>query len=82
MRITTSSGGRTLNYKVDPSKKPREIDISRPEGSGMPALGIYAIDGDTLKLCYGGAGDARPDAFASEVGSKCFFLTLKREAKK
>jgi uncharacterized protein (TIGR03067 family) len=78
--FTALVGGKkknTLTFKLDPSKKPKRIDLRR-EGVADPALGIYALDGGELKLCYGEPGDPRPSAFASKPGSRHFLLVLRR----
>src|SRR5689334_20211033 len=40
--------------KIDPSKSPKTIDVTMTEGlnKGAVLLGIYEIDGDTLKVCF------------------------------
>ena len=40
-------------FRLGPSKKPKVIDAMRVEGvgKGKTTLGIYELDGDTLKLC-------------------------------
>jgi uncharacterized protein (TIGR03067 family) len=43
---TTSS-----NYKLDPSKKPKTIDVVDDK---EPQEGIYTLDGKELRLCFGG----------------------------
>src|SRR5207237_3598683 len=35
-----------MTFKLDPSKKPKAIDVDM---DGKPGLGIYVLDGDTLK---------------------------------
>ncbi len=69
--------GRTLSFKLDPKASPKQIDLKR-DGSDTKALGIYAIDKDTLKLCYGEPGADRPKKFGSAAGDKVFLLVLKR----
>ena len=48
----------------------REIDIAHAEGmhAGKTQLGIYECDGDTLRICYGAPGTARPTDFEASVG--------------
>jgi RNA polymerase sigma factor (sigma-70 family) len=52
-----------MTFTLDPTRRPKEIDLTlSPEGS--PALGIYELSGDELRLCYHVKG-ARPLEFAS-----------------
>jgi uncharacterized protein (TIGR03067 family) len=41
-------------FKLDPSKNPREIDIAYEKGpqKGTKMKGIYAVEGDSLKMCF------------------------------
>lgn len=66
--------------KLDPSKKPKEMDISITEGDGkgMLQLAIYELDGDTIKICANGAGDkSRPKEFSAKGGA--INIVIKRE---
>ena len=65
--------------KIDPSKKPKTIDIS-PEGDGEGSTwpGIYEIDGDSYKVCYNAGGKDRPAKFAAESGSGFNLIVFKR----
>jgi uncharacterized protein (TIGR03067 family) len=75
-------------FKIDSSKKPKEIDMEITEAreeklEGKTALGIYDLDGDTLKWCANEPGATeRPKEFASEADSKQLLVTLKREKSK
>jgi uncharacterized protein (TIGR03067 family) len=60
-------------YKLDPAKKPKEIDISVDDKN---FLGIYAFDGKNMKLCV--SPDDRPTEFATQAGVKSMLLILKR----
>src|SRR5262245_23838733 len=57
--------------KLDAAKKPKEIDISLSggEADGKLIKGIYELDGDTLKICYGMPDGDRPKEFAAKEGS-------------
>lgn len=70
-------------FKLDPSKKPKTIDIAQTdrETKGKTILGIYELDGDTYKLCGDMSGKNRPTEFAVKAGSGHFLEVLKREKK-
>ena len=55
-------------FKIDPTKKPKTIDMIPAEGQykGKTLLGIYEIDSQTLKICFAEPGKERPTAFASK----------------
>lgn len=78
--ITTKLKTRALEgkYKLDSSKSPREIDIVRKrKDQELTFQGIYAIEGDRLKVCLAGAGHPRPKKFRSGEGIE-FAVELKR----
>jgi uncharacterized protein (TIGR03067 family) len=66
--------------KIDPSKSPKTIDVTITEGpsKGVVMLGIYEIDGDTLKVCFDMVGKKRPTEFKSTPGSPTFLNVHKR----
>jgi uncharacterized protein (TIGR03067 family) len=70
----------TYTYKVDPSKKPAEIDLIPIEGQfkGKAFPSIYQLDGNTLKLCRAQPGQRRPPEFSSKKGSDDVLLILKK----
>lgn len=68
--------------KLDPSKKPKAADwtiTTEGELKGKTALGIYDVDEDTWKHCFG--FDKRPEKFESKEGSKVTNAVLKRVKK-
>ena len=67
--------------KLNPSAKPRELDITGTDGpnKGRTILAIYERNGDTLRICYHLGGKNRPTEFKSREGSKLFLVTYKRE---
>src|SRR5437879_4175702 len=69
--------------KLDPSKSPKTIDVTMAEGpnKGAVMLGIYEIDGDTLKVCFDPQGKRRPTEFKSAPGSANFVNVHKRVKK-
>ena len=55
---------KVAEYKLDPSKKPKEIDFVL---DGKTHKGIYLLEKDTLKLCVQKVADGeRPTKFATE----------------
>jgi uncharacterized protein (TIGR03067 family) len=56
--------------KMDPSKKPAEVDVKVTEGErkGQTLLGIYEMTGDSLKYCFALEGKPRPKEFKSGTG--------------
>jgi uncharacterized protein (TIGR03067 family) len=80
-KLTASSeNGQSdaLAYKIDSTNKTKTIDITNP-AKKQTILGIYALDGDQLKLCLGAPGSTRPDGFATKPGNGTMLLILKRE---
>lgn len=69
---------------IDPSKKPKTIDLLPTDGEGkdMVTLGIYEIDENTRKLCLAPSGMPRPTEFVSKVGSQHILVTFEREKAK
>jgi RNA polymerase sigma-70 factor (ECF subfamily) len=67
--------------KLDPSRKPMEIDLQFKDGKreGKTDLAIYAWDGAKLKLCWVRDGDTRPPDFTTKPDDKRVLLVLKRQ---
>lgn len=70
-------------YTIDPSKKPKTIDYMMTEGptKGKTHLGIYELDGDTVKFCFAAPGKDRPTDFTAKEGSERTLSVWKREKK-
>jgi uncharacterized protein (TIGR03067 family) len=71
------------NQRLDPGKNPKTVDIIITQGSGKGTtrIGIYELDGDTLKVCLDPTGQKRPTEFAAGSGSGNLFVVLKRVKK-
>ena len=69
--------------KLDPSKSPKTIDVTVTDGVNKCTvmLGIYEIDGGTLKVCFDPQGKKRPTEFKSAPGSENFVNVHKRVKK-
>jgi uncharacterized protein (TIGR03067 family) len=67
-----------MKLKLDPSAKPKAVDLASTIRNGQVAHGIYELDGDQLKLCWSRRGKTRPDGFSTKPGDDRIFLTLKR----
>ena len=78
--VTSKNKEEKATYKVNTSKKPNEIDFT-PEGDKGTALGIYAVEGDTLKICFTKPDNPRPTEFSAKEGSAAMLIELKREKK-
>lgn len=69
-------------YTLNAAKKPKEVDIKGTDGpnKGKTILGIYQLDGDTMKVCYDLSGKgARPTEFKTAAGTQLFLATYKRK---
>ncbi|MBI3407456.1 MAG: TIGR03067 domain-containing protein [Planctomycetes bacterium] len=75
LTIAGKEPAEDFKIKLKPDKKPCEIDLESKEKS---RLGLYRVDGDSLKIALGESGDARPTQLTPEPNSKATFLTLKR----
>ena len=55
---------------LDTAKKPKTIDFQMTDGvnKGKRQLGIYELDGDTLKSCFAAPEAERPKDFTSQPG--------------
>jgi uncharacterized protein (TIGR03067 family) len=74
LTITSKAKDDMQSYQIDPTKKPKEVDFKCED---MAFLGIYELNGDTLRLCLSTNG-ARPTAFDSKQG----LLSLLKRSKK
>jgi uncharacterized protein (TIGR03067 family) len=73
-RVTTATHTTTyfgkqvfLNaaYTIDSTIRPKTIDL---DNRGKKQLGIFEVDGDTMKICFAAPGRPRPTDFESRSG--------------
>jgi uncharacterized protein (TIGR03067 family) len=69
-----------IGYTVDAKASPATIDMSIKDGPVKEgkALGIIAVNGDELTLCYDPSGQKRPAKFESTKDNGAFLFVLKR----
>jgi uncharacterized protein (TIGR03067 family) len=69
--------------KLDPSAKPKALDITGTEGpnKGKTILAIYERKGDTLRVCYDLGGKSRPAEFKTAEGTRLFLVEYKLQKK-
>src|SRR5262249_46771742 len=64
--------------RLMPDQNPKAIDCQSKTG-GVPAPGIYELEGDTFRWCTaGGSNKVRPTTFHSKPGSKQSLMVLRR----
>ena len=70
-------------FTLDPTKKVKTIDYTIAEGAneGKTQLGIYELDGDTLKFCYAQPGKDRPTEFKTAAESGRTISVWKKDKK-
>jgi uncharacterized protein (TIGR03067 family) len=84
---TTITFGGKLYFKakfsIDATKKPKAIDYEMTEGptKGKTQLGIYELEGDTVKFCFAAPGKDRPTEFTAKEGSQRTLSVWSRDKK-
>jgi len=82
---TVMVGKETMigTHKLDPAKKPAEIDVVDTEGQykGKTLLGIYKLEGDQFTVCFPAPDKERPKEFTTKSGTGEILHTWKREKK-
>ncbi len=71
-----------IELKLDPSKSPKEIDMTFLDGPNKDRVGkgIYEIDGDKLKICRSlDPQDERPKDFKTEGKINYFVMVWERQ---
>ena len=82
----TSKGGQGESLGVGTFKLGVSGDLKTIDGigTGGPAanktyLGIYSVDGDTLKWCTSNPGKARPDQFKTVPPSQAYLILTRKK---
>lgn len=83
---TVTISGQLLikaKFTLDPSQTPKRIDYRVTEGAnaGKAQLGIYELDGDTVKFCFSTPGGDRPTDFTTTAGDGRTSSVWKRNEK-
>jgi uncharacterized protein (TIGR03067 family) len=65
---------RSGRYSVDSAKIPRELDVCFEQSDVRELIdarlqGIYEVDGNHLRICYGPPGGDRAKSFSGEKGT-------------
>jgi uncharacterized protein (TIGR03067 family) len=69
---------RSAIVKLDPSRNPKTYDLVRDDGL-VSLKGIYAWDGELIKICSAVDQGDRPTAFETRPGSKNQIRVWKRK---
>lgn len=71
----------TNSYKIDAGKTPKHIDINQHVigFSTGPSRGIFAFDGDELRICLPALGKERPTEFASKPAVSGLLILHRQE---
>ena len=83
-KFAVKEGDKVLQagtHKPDPAKKTVDATVTEGMGKGTVMLGLYELDGDTLKVCFDATGKARPTEFKAPEKSETFFNVHKRVKK-
>jgi uncharacterized protein (TIGR03067 family) len=80
MTVHEQDTKREMTFKLDATKEPRTIDLTIIESKrkGGTSQGIYALEGDTLKIAFALPGKARPVNFTPATGSFEMLFVMKR----
>ena len=76
--LTFARGDHRESMKIalDATKTPKQIDLTASDGTVR--LGVYELDGDTLKLCLSGSSE-RPKGFGTTEGTRTALMILRRK---
>jgi uncharacterized protein (TIGR03067 family) len=83
---TITIGGQvyfSAKFSIDPTKKPKTIDYIMTAGptKGKTHLGVYELEGDTVRFCFAAPDKDRPTEFTAKEGSQRTLSVWKRDKK-
>ena len=78
MKVYEQEKQREMRFALDATKEPKTIDLAMADGKGPICRGVYALDGNTLKICFSPPGKARPASLLPSVGSGEMLFVMKR----
>jgi len=80
LKVFEQDKQRQMTFTLRPTQELRAIDMTITEGKrkGETSQGIYALDGDMLKICFALPGKVRPANFIPAQGSGEMLFVLKR----
>jgi uncharacterized protein (TIGR03067 family) len=80
-KYTAKFGNDTVTgtFKLNPTKTPKEIDATGPDGNTM--LGIYKFEKGQLTVCFAPSGQERPKEFTIKTGTGDFIHVWKKKGK-
>jgi len=84
MAVKDSRRTETAVIKLDTKVTPHTITMSPADADAKkepPAEGIFAVEGDTLRVCWAKKGKERPTEFLTRTASDTVYLLLEREKK-
>ncbi len=72
-------GYSNFKIKLDETREPKQVTIQDDDGR-LSFRGIYALDGDALKICINGNGAdvSRPEEFVTKKGTPLILVKLKK----
>jgi uncharacterized protein (TIGR03067 family) len=81
-RFTTDGGAFEVRCEYNPGASPKAIDLIFKNGDDeIRMLGIYAVEGKRLKICWQHDGKARPTEFKTKAEPSQMLVVLERPKK-
>jgi uncharacterized protein (TIGR03067 family) len=80
MKVYEQDKQREMTFTLDATTEPKTIDMTTVDGKkqGPIARGVYALDGNTLKICFAAPGRPRPASLLPRQGSAEMLFVMKR----